>query len=99
MKRMHFPSIKDVASVLAVINRGTESVESDPIDVRLQVYDNGTWAVRTGDPQYDLDHSGYWGASSLPGVYEGKVRRCNTRDVARDLLEQCREMHATSKLA
>jgi len=93
---MRFPSIKDVAEELAAINRSTESVDGDPIDVRLQVYDNGRWAVRSGDAQYDLDHSGHWGASSLPGVYKGKVRRCNTRDVARDLIEQCREMQATS---
>jgi hypothetical protein len=35
------------------------------MDVRLQVYPNGQWAVRTGDSQYDQDHRGYWGAGFL----------------------------------
>ncbi len=35
------------------------------MDVRLQVYPNGQWCVRTGDACYDSDHRGYWGAGSL----------------------------------
>jgi hypothetical protein len=35
------------------------------MDVRLQVYPGGQWAVRTGDSSYDQDHRGFWGAGSL----------------------------------
>jgi hypothetical protein len=35
------------------------------MDVRLQVYPGGSWALRTGDASYDTDHRGYWGAGSL----------------------------------
>src|SRR5690606_813072 len=32
-------------------------------DVRLQVYEDGDWAIRFGDSSYDQDHRGFWGAS------------------------------------
>ena len=35
------------------------------VDVRLQVYDSGAWAVRVGDASYDLDHHGHWGSGML----------------------------------
>lgn len=83
---MKFPSIAHVADVLRAVNETVEGI----CDVRLQVYPNGLWAVRTGLPDYDQDLRGYWGASYVPG----DRRRFNSRDVARDLIEQAREMHA-----
>ena len=95
---MKFPSIRSVAAVLREINRWdsyTEpGVEDSFIDVRLQVYDNGSWAVRHGDPQYDLDHRGFWGAGSVPG----DCRRFRSEDVARELLSQAKE-HAAENAA
>ena len=95
---MKFPSIHAVAAVLREINRwpgGTEpGVEDSFIDVRLQVYDNGSWAVRNGDPQYDLDHRGFWGTGSVPG--DG--RRFRSKELARELLEQAKE-HAAENAA
>lgn len=86
---MRWPSIADVASELRVVN--DERLEPDDmgegIDVRLQVYEDGRWAVRSGDPSYDTDHHGYWGASSVPG--DG--RRFNARETARDLIEQAKD--------
>lgn len=84
---MKFPSIKDVAARLREVNR---DAWADACDVRLQVYPEGVWAVRSGDSGYDLDHHGYWGSSSVPGL----LKRFNSRDVARDLIEQCREHYA-----
>lgn len=57
-------------------------------DVRLQVAPNGAWAIHTGDPSYDQDHRGYWGASIL--LWE----RQNLTDLAKDLLDQAAEQHA-----
>lgn len=60
-------------------------------DVRLQVYEDGSWAVRSGDASYDQDHRGYIGASSVPG----HDRKFDARAIARDLLDQCREAKAS----
>ena len=58
-------------------------------DVRLQVYaGGGGWDLHSGDSSYDQDHRGYWGSSSVTG------HRFNSTDTARDLIEQCKEMHA-----
>lgn len=83
---MRFPSIREVASELRAIN---DYVENE-CDVRLQVYPNGSWAVRFGSADYDLDHTGYWGASCVPG--NGK--RFASYVIAADLLAQAREQHA-----
>jgi hypothetical protein len=64
---MRFPSIRNVARELVAVNREVDCADDEGCDVRLQVYDNGRWAIRFGDSQYDLDHHGYWGASSVPG--------------------------------
>lgn len=92
---MRFPSIKSVAKVLAQINREVDAsdVEPEGVDVRLQVYEDGEWAVRWGLSDYDQDHRGHWGASSVPG---GK-RRFNSRETARDLIEQAKESHACER--
>ena len=57
-------------------------------DIRLQVYENGNWAIRSGSSDYDQDHRGFWGASSL------SFDRQNLTDLARDLIEQAKEMEA-----
>jgi hypothetical protein len=90
---MRFPSINDVAAELRVINKNTlEPDDADEgIDVRLQVYLDSRWEIRGGASDYDQDHHGYWGASSVPG----NNRRFDSKDVARDLIEQAREHKAT----
>ena len=50
-------------------------------DIRLQVH-KGAWSLHTGSPDYDQDHRGFWGASWLPRS------RCNTREIAKELIEQ-----------
>ena len=94
---MRFPSIHHVAMALREIN-GDVGVGEGPdefgdfeqCDVRLQVYNDGTWAIRVGSSDYDQDHHGYWGASCVPG---GR-KRFQSRDVARDLIDQARDAHA-----
>lgn len=89
---MRFPSIKDVASELRGIN---ENVEGE-CDVRLCVWSDGQWCMRSGLVDYDSSHSDYCGAASVPGVVKGKVQRFSSVEVARTLLEQCREQYADS---
>ena len=86
---MRFPKIDEVASDLRAINK--QQLESDDadegIDVRLQVYPDGHWAVRSGSSDYDQDHRGYWGSSSVPG----DNRRFDSKALARDLISQAKE--------
>jgi len=51
------------------------------------------WEV--GDSSYDQDHSGFWGAGSVPG---GK-RRFNSTRLAEELIDQAREQHALEESA
>lgn len=84
---MKFPRIDDVAAELRKINANIEG----ETDVRLQVYDNGHWAIRTGSSDYDQDHRGYWGASLLPGVVRGEMVRFSSIRTAKELLAQVKE--------
>ena len=99
---MKFPSIKDVAHDLRVENRTLDPAdfpldnghgESESCDVRLQVYPDGQWAIRIGDSSYDLDHRGFWGSSSLDG------RRFDSRAMAKDLIDQCKDHYAQTEEA
>ena len=98
---MKFPSIPDVVRELRLINENMDCSESpeEGCDVRLQVYEEeDCWTVRYGDASYDTDHHGYWGASSVPGVVKGVVKRFNSTDVARDLIEQAKDQYHESKV-
>ena len=52
-------------------------------DVRLQVWDDGKWAVHVCSSDFDQDLRGYWGASLL------SYDRQNLTELARDLIDQC----------
>lgn len=91
---MRFPTIKQVARELRDINAWVEG----SCDVRLQVYPDGSWAIRSGLSDYDQDHRGFWGASSVPGCENGRKHRFNSVDLARDLLEQAQDQYAEAKL-
>ncbi len=89
---MKFPSIAEVSKVLRGINADLDRPElpGDWIDVRLQVLPSGAWGVRCGSSDYDQDHRGYWGVSSVPG---GRCR-FNSRRTARYLIDQAKDQHA-----
>ena len=94
---MKFPKQSEVASDLRNINKtaydggwlGMVPYERW-LDVRLQVYPDGRWAVRFGSSDYDQDHHGYWGASSVPG----SGRRFDAVAVAKNLIKQAKEQYA-----
>jgi hypothetical protein len=90
---MRFPSIKDVSSEIRGIVRypeladpENEDHEGNWMDVRLQIWNDGSWNIHTGDSQYDQDHRGFWGATSIP-----MIGRFDSRETAKELLEQARE--------
>ena len=94
--QVKMPSIDSVYRCLVDVKHGVDwqqdfSDDDDKIvDVRLQVYENGQWAIREGDASYDTDHHGYWGASTLEP-------RSNCRELARDLIDQAAEHAAQSE--
>lgn len=92
----NYPSIADLAEL--VYQYGRDLAQYDPADIteygcdepsgdcRLQVQSDG-WSFHTGDSQYDQDHRGYWGASSV----SPKCTRKEARVIARDLIEQAKD--------
>lgn len=65
----------------------SEEGDNTCIDVRLQVMSDGSWAVRWGDSQYDLDHRGYWGSGYL-------TADTNCQELAYELIEEARDQAA-----
>lgn len=68
-----------------------DGCESCQVDVRLQVYPDGDWAIRTGSSDYDLDHRGYWGASSIAPSDSDEMTRALARDLIGQALDACAE--------
>ncbi len=95
MSERKFPSIDEVARDLVQINKmSLEPEDADEgIDVRLQVRPGHGWELHYGSADYDQDHRGFWGASSVPG----NNRRFKSRDVARNLIEQAKDEYAMSE--
>jgi hypothetical protein len=86
--RVRFPSINDVAAELRDAKRHCSAEHNDnEVDVRLQVTGGGCWWVHSGDPCFDTDHGGYWGAGTV-------TPKTNCRELARDLIDQAKDDHA-----
>lgn len=90
---MRFPSI---ASVTAALRGAREEARKylnagEDMDVRLQVYPDGAWALRTGLSDYDQDHRGFWGAGAVTDSSMVK----DLRQLAKDLLEQVQDAYAS----
>ncbi len=90
MDKLTFPSTESVAEALEDV-RSQLDMGSDT-EVRLQVYPTGQWAVRWGLSDYDQDHRGYWGASSLFQWEESE----GLRTTAEFLIDQAKEQAAYS---
>lgn len=74
MTRIEWPTLADITdSVIAYRDelrtydpKDIADDEGNPSgDIRLQVAEDGSSAIHTGDASYDTDHRGYWGASSI----------------------------------
>lgn len=89
MKKIKFPSIKDVATELRYVNQ-YDIEKGEETDIRLQVKEDGFWSIHIGPSDYDLDHLGFWGSSELDGL------RFDAVEVARDLVEQAKEQYEMS---
>lgn len=69
--------------------------ECEELEVRLQVTDSDTggFSLHFGDPQYDTDHRGYWGASHVTRDMPDDAYEI----VAEELLEQTEEHYAQTQ--
>ncbi len=88
-------SIKEVSDMLYEISQtiDADACEEDGLlEVRLQVVD-GSYDIHTGDPSYDQDQRGYWGAGSL----EPEMSHKACRETARELLDQAADHCASVK--
>ena len=59
------PSKDTIAHELRGVRDFLRRNRLEETDVRLQVLDNGDWAVHSGDASYDTDHRGSWGAAGV----------------------------------
>jgi len=83
------PTITDLVCALRAVQRDIPSNEDGAFDVRLRVV-HDDWQLLWGDPSFDLDHRGDWGAST--------ISRCDPADalqsIAIDLLDQVQQSMA-----
>lgn len=85
-RKLKMPSIRAVSAELVSIKTLLDCDVTE-IDVRLQVHESGHWLVHWGDAQYDTDHRGHWGASTIS-------RTSNCRDVASELINEASDSFA-----
>jgi hypothetical protein len=93
--KTRMPDVKDVAREIRALAKEVARYGAfeggEPPELRLQVYPDGTWALRWGLSDYDLDHRGFWGAAYLPRPRE---KASVFESVARSLIEQATEQAA-----
>lgn len=90
MSRVKFPGVADLLPELEAVLNDAKRADPDlgDFDVRLQVYPNGRWCIRWGDPSYDLDHHGFWGAKMLSTLEDNDLQ-----EIARALIHDAEEHH------
>jgi hypothetical protein len=83
-----FPKLWDVADELFATVAYLQPDED--LDVRLQVFPGETgWAIRWGDPGYDTNHHGYWGAATA----SPELTIDQAYELADDLIEQAADAY------
>jgi hypothetical protein len=84
-----FPTVAEVTAGLKDLQkevRKWQGLRGDGVDVRLQVTSK-SWAIHYGDPGYDQDHHGWWGADFLgPDALDTDLKA-----MAKRLIEEAEE--------
>jgi hypothetical protein len=83
---MIWPTVEEVQTQLETVRK----MATDDTDVRLQVHENGAWYIRIGDPSYDTDHRGFWGAA----IVSPADSNADLKIAAGYLLDEVKEQHA-----
>ena len=61
--------------------------ETRMMEMRLQIHDDNTWSIHTGDPQYDQDHRGLWADTVVPFEGDPDGHTFDAEEVADSLIE------------
>lgn len=88
------PTQAQIARALSRVRTELRRGEIDETDVRLRVHEGSFWLL-FGASDYDTDHRGHWGASS---VRANSDKEC-LKSVARELLDQVAEAWALDRSA
>lgn len=86
-----WPEPSGVEDILRSIHR-KYALKDEDTDVRFRMH-NGCWQILWGLSDYDQDHRGYWGASSIPSATEGLTQE-QALEIAKELIEQAKDDHA-----
>lgn len=65
-----------------------------PLDVRYQLFADGSCNFHSGDASYDTDHRGYWGASSVAA----DATDTDLYSIAEDMIEQALDAKAEATI-
>lgn len=86
-----WPTAPEVAKALVEHTADLPKMADDdqPHDVRLQVLKAQEWLVHVGDPSYDNDHHGYWGA----GMCSGPLTLEEATEAAVSMLEEAADSY------
>jgi hypothetical protein len=91
---MKYPTIKDLASLVSAVKatitpycRASEDDSLPSVLLTVAISEDGSWDYQTGDNSYSggCYFHPYWAVVSI-------CRRSNCRAIARDILEQWREL-------
>lgn len=88
-----FPTIYEVVEILKNLRQRVKLFfldEDDALEVRLRCHIGEGWEVLHGDPQYDVDHRGNWGAGNVSTHDTVQDLRC----IARGMIEDAYSMYA-----
>ena len=72
------------AQLVSIRDSLGEDYEGGGLPVRLQVQEDGSWEIHTGDSSYDLDHRGYWGSDGIQPDFTEK----DLQSIAEGMIEQ-----------
>lgn len=88
-----FSFLQDVRDLAADMEEreGWDPIE-DAVDVRAQFVDDG-FEFHSGDPSYDTDHRGGWGAGSVSRLDDDSYLRQLANDLIMDALEDYAERY------
>ena len=65
--------------------------DSEGMDVRLQVHEDGSHYFHSGQACYDTDHRGYWGAATIYHNEDEVSLISTARDLVEQVLDSCAE--------
>lgn len=90
----NFPFVVEIVLGLIDIEKDLDR-DTEDVPVRLQVdNENGTWRLWSGDPCYDTDHKGSWGAGTISPEISPADRLELARELWMEALDELRTLNS-----